>query len=244
MNRRDFLKLCGLAMVSNSSLFAKEEIYISKKEMPIFLSINMKLNQIQRTVGYGNFNIISFDEALSVAKRYPKIGAFSKEELSFIEKMFYEDVTKYGFYGKQTMPHLTSTINKKDIIKIPHTGHYLFQGKSLKDYSQMVKDVDNIYLTSGIRSVVKQMKLYFNKIYSCNGNITQATYSLAPIGYSYHSVGDFDVGKRGWGARNFTAKFGDTVEFSKIEKLQYINIRYTKFNKDGIRYEPWHIQIV
>lgn len=244
MDRRDFLKLCGLAMLS-APLSAKErdDEFIAKKDIPTFLSVNIKLNQIQNTIGYGNFNIISFDEALMITKRYPKIGAFTKDELAFIENLFYGDNKKYKFYGKRTVANLTDKIDKNSVIKIKHTGHYLFKEISLEGYNRMMKDVDDIYLTSGVRSVVKQMKLYVNKIHRCGGNITKATHSIAPIACSYHSIGDFDVGKIGWGAENFTAHFGDTKEYSEIHKLKYIKIRYTKNNKDGIRYEPWHINI-
>jgi hypothetical protein len=243
LDRRDFLKVCGLSMIS-SPLLAKGDEYISKKDIPTFLSINIKLHKIQKVVGYGNFNIISFDEALMIAKRYSKIGAFTKAELDFIENIFYSDMTKYGFYGKKTVPFLTTKIDKKSVVKIPHTGHYLFQDNSVKIYKHMLKDVNNIYLTSGVRSVVKQMRLYFSKIYRCGGNITKATNSIAPIAYSYHSIGDFDVGKKGLGSKNFTEEFATTEEFYKIQKLKYVNIRYTKLNKDGIRYEPWHIKII
>lgn len=249
MDRRGFLKYIGTSTIAVSPLFADPfmsdgDIYISKKEIPIFKSIVRKLNQAQRIIGYKNFTIISFDQLLYYAKYYSKIGAFSKDEIDFIEKMFYEDPTKYHFYGKRTVKNLTDKINKKEIVAIPRTGQYLFKEHSEKIYKQMIKDVDNIYLTSGIRSVVKQMKLQFNKIYTCSGNVTKATFSIAPIGYSYHSIGDFDVGKHGWGAKNFTASFGDTLEYKHITKLKYIKIRYTKHNKDGIRYEPWHMEIV
>ncbi len=250
MDRRKFLKVFGTTTtLFTGSVFADpfisdKDIYISKKELPLFVSIVKKLNNAQRIIGYKNFTIISFDKLLYYARNYSQIGAFSKSEIAFIEKMFYEDPKKYHFFGKRTVKNLTDTIDKKHIAAIPKTGQYLFKEHSKKIYEQMIKDVDNIYLTSGIRSVVKQMKLQFNKIYAYKGNITKATFSIAPIGYSYHSIGDFDVGKIGWGAKNFTASFGDTNEYKYITKLKYIKIRYTKHNKDGIRYEPWHMKIV
>ena len=134
---------------------------------------------------------------------------------------------------------------KKETVKIPLTGHYLFKGESLESYHRLVKDVGpSIILTSGIRSIPKQMDLFFSKIKSCNGNISLASKSIAPPACSYHSIGDFDVGKKGWGYLNFTEKFAHTEEFWKLQKLDYVSTRYTVNNKDGVRFEPWHIEIV
>jgi len=143
------------------------------------------------------------------------------------------------------MPTLTTNIDKKEVIKIPHTGHYLFKGHSSESYKRVVLDVGNsLILTSGVRGIPKQMNLYFNKIKSTKGDIALASRSLAPPAYSYHSIGDFDVGKKGWGYRNFTVSFVRTKEFWRLQKLPYISLRYTINNKDGVRFEPWHVKII
>lgn len=109
----------------------------------------------------------------------------------------------------------------------------------------MVDDIgDTLFLTSGIRSVVKQTKLFLDKLHSVDGNFTQASRSLAPPAYTYHSIGDFDVGKKGFGYDNFTPRFALTEEFFAMRKLKYIDMRYTINNKDGVRYEPWHVKII
>lgn len=220
-------------------------IWIQDSEVPEFLSICDKLETVKHIVGYGNFNLLSFDEMLHVASRYSKVKEFTKEEIAFIEKMFYENPAKYGFFGERTVDSITTVIDKKEVIKIPHTGHFLFRGHSEESYERVLKDVgDSLFLTSGIRNVPKQMNLYFNKIKSTGGNITAAVHSLAPPAYSYHSVGDFDVGKKGWGYKNFTASFARTEEFWRLRQLSYISMRYTINNKDGVRFEPWHVKIV
>ena len=99
-------------------------------------------------------------------------------------------------------------------------------------------------MTSGIRNVVKQLSLYCNKIYNSKGNLTKASTAIAPPAYSYHTISDFDVGRRGWGYKNFTAHFARTTEFYKMRKLNYISMRYTINNKDGVRYEPWHVKVI
>lgn len=269
MNRRDFLNYCknvskatvavpmlDLAafdkqvfpidsLIIGSTAISKNDIYISEQEKNDFASVRKKLKLVQRYIGYGNFNVISFDDLVSIARRVSSIQAFTKHELAFIEKTFYINPSQYGFYGERISYNLTDKISRKDIVKIPRTGHFLFRGKPEETYYEMRKDIgDTLTLTSGVRSIVKQMKLYLDKIYTADGNITKASKSLAPPAYTYHSVADFDVGKKGFGYDNFTPRFALTKEFLEMRKLSYIEMRYTINNKDGVRYEPWHIKVI
>jgi len=91
---------------------------------------------------------------------------------------------------------------------------------------------------------VKQLQLFLSKLDLSNGNLSLASRSLAPPGHSYHGIGDFDVGKKGFGKRNFTADFAMTEEYNKLIKLKYVDLRYTENNQVGVRYEPWHIKVV
>ncbi len=246
MNRRTFMTAAVLSpLLSRELLAVGEDIIISSTEWKTFVSVRNRLRRIKKFVGFGNFNIISFDYALLYARNYSVIGAFTKNELALVEKIFYEDPAIHGFYGERICSSLTEKISRKDVEKIPRTGHYLFKGKPLEDYLRLKKDIGSeIVLTSGVRSIVKQMSLYMDKVYSCKGNVTLASFSLAPPAYSYHSRCDFDVGKRGWGYKNFTAHFARTEEFKKLRKLKYIDMRYTINNKDGVRYEPWHVKVI
>jgi len=247
ISRRSFLGLVGVTPLLAKDLITKnkDDIYISKKQWPVFVSSMQRLLRVRKYIGYGNFNIISFDKALFFARNYSYIGAFTKDELELLDQLFYEEPTKYGFYGKKTNHSITDKINTKEIIKISHTGHYLFKGKALEDYNRILKDVGHdIILTSGVRGIVKQMTLYMKKIHSLKGNITEASYSLAPPAYTYHSICDFDVGKKGFGYANFTEEFTTTKEYKNLKKLDYIAMRYTINNKEGVRYEPWHIKVI
>jgi LAS superfamily LD-carboxypeptidase LdcB len=159
--------------------------------------------------------------------------------------LFSIDANSLGFYGDKVVTRLSSSIFKKDIRKIPGTGHYLFRGDASDTYQRIRKDVgDSVVLTSGIRNVVKQVYLFLNKAAEVDGNLSLASYSLAPPGHSYHAVGDFDVGKRNFGARNFTEDFAQTDEFKRLSDLGYLAIRYPQDNSFGVRYEPWHIKVV
>ncbi len=246
MKRRLFITTAIASPLLLKELIAEEnDIIISQEEWSTFVGLRNKLRRIKKVVGYGNFNIISWDRALSYAKNYAAVGAFSRDELQLAERLFYEDPKQYGFYGERICKDITESIALRDVEKIPYTGHYLFKGKPKEDYCRLKKDIgEEIILTSGVRGIVKQMSLYCDKIYSCKGNVTLASFSLAPPGYSYHSCSDFDVGKRGWGYKNFTAKFARTKEFRKLRQLDYIDMRYTINNEEGVRYEPWHVKVI
>jgi len=228
-----------------SNNLIKKDIYIEDKYKKDFISVRKKLSAIQSYVGYGNFNIASFDYSLKIARNVSGIGQFTKSELEFLESIFYYDPKMHGFYGERISKNLTDKINNKEVIKIPYTGHYLFRGHSEETYYKMVDDIgESMVLTSGIRSIVKQTKLFLDKLNSENGNFTVAAKSLAPPAYTYHTIGDFDVGKKGFGHANFTSRFALTQEFLAMRKLKYIDMRYTINNKDGVRYEPWHVKVI
>ena len=111
-------------------------------------------------------------------------------------------------------------------------------------YAKLKKTVgDKLYLTSGIRGVVKQFLLFLDKANDNKGNLSLASRSLAPPGYSSHGIADFDVGQVGYGALNFTETFTNTEVFKQLEDLDYISIRYPKDNLKGVRFEPWHIKV-
>ena len=111
-------------------------------------------------------------------------------------------------------------------------------------YRKLQSDLSGkVVLTSGIRNIVKQTHLFLAKTIQSEGNLSRASRSLAPPGHSFHGIGDFDVGKIGFGSRNFTEQFAQTEEFSRLVELGYINMRYPEGNLLGVRYEPWHIKV-
>ncbi len=246
MNRRKFLAYLSLTPIITSELFASDnDVYLTHEEFKVLLDVHKRLKRVKKHVGFAHFNLVSFDRVLFFARNYSSIGAFTKEEIAFIEKLFYEDPAKYGFFGVKTCSNITHEIDNRAVTKMAYTGHYLFKGKAQEDYKRIISDVgDTLILTSGVRNVVKQLSLYINKIRSCQGNMTKATIQLAPPGYSYHTISDFDVGRKDWGYKNFTAEFASTDEFKRMKKLPYIGMRYTRNNKDGVRFEPWHVEVI
>ena len=61
--------------------------------------------------------------------------------------------------------------------------------------------------------------------------------------YSFHGVGDFDVGQKGFGLSNFSEKFIGTPVFRKLSERGYLTLRYPEENLLGVRYEPWHVKV-
>ncbi len=222
-----------------------DDIYLSKRQSVLLRTILKRLTRLQRLVGYANFNLIGFDSALLYARRYSVVGRFSKREIALIEALFVFDASNYGFFGKKVSDKLTDKVATKNVKKISGSGHYLYQGDALDLYLKLKKQIgSDIILTSGIRSVVKQLHLFIAKTDKCAGNLSRAARSLAPPGHSFHGVGDFDVGKKGLGAANFTSAFIDTDIHQQLTDLGLIAERYPESNPYGVRHEPWHIKVV
>ncbi|MCP3940186.1 MAG: peptidase M15 [Desulfobacteraceae bacterium] len=223
----------------------KDDILLSSKDFVLLNTSLARLNRIQKVIGHGNFCLLNFDDAVRYARAYSRIGRFSKAELLFLEKIFYNQGEEYGFMGEKTIETITGKIKQKDVRKIRATGNYLYRGKPIETYRAIQKKVGPaVVLTSGVRSVMKQFLLFLNKTSQSHGNLSMASRSLAPPGYSYHGIGDFDVGKRGFGVANFTERFTQTQVYKKLTDLGYINFRYERGNDIGVRFEPWHIEVV
>lgn len=204
-----------------------------------------RIKRVQKTVGYGNFNILGFDDMLKVAKSYTSVEQFTRSEIRFLERLFYSDARVYGFYGTKVLRGLNDEIDRDKTVYIRGSGQRLFRGRALEKYRRIKSAVGHdLILTSGVRSVVKQLCLFMNKAARSHGNLSLASRSLAPPGYSFHGVGDFDVGHRGLGAANFTDAFAETETYRRLVDLGFVQIRYPQRNLLGVRFEPWHIRVL
>jgi D-alanyl-D-alanine carboxypeptidase len=221
-----------------------DDVFLTGDKLKVMKQVQGRLNRAQDIVGYGRFNLLSFDDLLKAAADNAQVGMFTSEELTFIEEVFFFDARKYGFYGEKVTDKLTARFDEKDAVKIPGSGHYIYKGRPQALYQEIIRDVgSDIVLTSGIRSVVKQLHLFMTKAVACEGNLSRASRSLAPPGHSFHGISDFDVGKIGWGYRNFTDQFEKSDVFKRLIDLGYVDIRYTRTNNYGVRFEPWHIKV-
>jgi len=222
----------------------EDDVYLNREEFLLLESCVKRLTNLQRTVGHGNFYILNLDGAINIAREYPQVGCFTKAELDFLEKIFYQDSVAYGFLGEKPLKRITDRIRRRKVVKVPGTGNYLYKGLPLETYHRIKRDVgDQAILTSGVRSIIKQFLLFLDKAQKTNGNLSLASRSLAPPGYSFHGVSDFDVGQVELGVSNFSLRFMKTEVFKRLRELDYISLRYPKGNLLGVRFEPWHIQV-
>ena len=220
------------------------DVFLDEQRFQLLSSALVRCGRVQKTVGFGNFYLMSFDEAIHIAKMYTEVGEFTKEELDFLEQVFYERAALYGFYGEKPLKNLTDQIPKRDVVKVPYTGNHLYRGKPLEMYGQLRRKVGNkLILTSGVRSVIKQFMLFLSKTYEGRGNLSRASRSLAPPGYSYHGISDFDVGQVDYGQHNFTARFVTSDVFKQLSTMGYLSLRYPRDNLSGVRFEPWHVKV-
>ncbi len=223
----------------------EDDMFIAPDDQPLLESCLERLRRISRQVGYANFALLGFDQALAVARDFKGVGAFSAKEIQFFEKIFHTRAATYGFMGEKPFDTITHAIPKKEVVKISGTGNYLYRGNSVKMYHEVKERIgSDLILTSGIRGVMKQFLLFLDKTCRCQGNLSMASRSLAPPGYSFHGIGDFDVGQKGYGAYNFSEKFVDTRVYHRLIRLGYVKFRYGRYNRLGVRFEPWHIKTV
>jgi len=244
MNRRSFVAYTGV--LSSTLLLGQTEEFNEttsiRKASPIAVSLLDKLDTVQNRVGYVLFNTISFDQMLKEAVYCKK--PLTPNEIGYIETIFYGNPKRYGFYGERTVPQLTIVTPKSNLQYINKTGHSLFKGAAVEKYATIKKLIgDDLILTSGVRAPVKQLHLFLKKMVCEGGDLRETSASIAPPGFTFHGIGDFDIGKVGFGQYNFTEKFQETDVFKKLYHGGYITIRYTSNNPYGVRYEPWHIKV-
>ncbi|MBF0294182.1 MAG: D-alanyl-D-alanine carboxypeptidase family protein [Magnetococcales bacterium] len=221
-----------------------DDVFLKEEQFQLLQSAVKRFNRIQTLIGFGNFYLLDFDQAVNIARTQTSVGPFPVEELNFLEQLFYASASEYGFYGEKPLRNLTDRIPMQEVIKLQGTGNYLFRGQPEALYQHIRKELgDQVVLTSGVRSVIKQFQLFMTKVVESHGNLSRASRSLAPPGYSYHGVSDFDVGQVGFGAYNFTERFISTPVFKRLKDLGYLRLRYPRDNLLGVRFEPWHIKV-
>ena len=222
------------------------DVYLTAVQAPLFASVRNKLEALQKHVGHLNFQVLSLDEGRLQARRMAGgDGGFSMAEIGFMEELFYADAGAYGFMDQKPFNSFSYAIPNREVTKVPAMGNYIYRGSAENRWREIHKLLgDEVVLTSGVRGVLKQFLLFLNKAAGNSGNLSLASRSLAPPGYSFHGVGDFDVGQKGLAEKNFTGAFTNTPVFKALNELGYITLRYPQDNLLGVRFEPWHIRVV
>ena len=220
------------------------DTWLDAADRPVLDATLARLGRVQKTVGHGNFHTLDFDGMLGIGRGYASVGAFPAAETAFLERLFEADASRYGFLGRKVAGRLTEPVPAR-LVRPPGTAQRLVRDRALQRFEAMRAVAgDDLVLTSGVRGVVKQAHLFLTKVARSDGNLSRASRSLAPPGYSYHGIGDFDVGQRGLGAANFTARFAETALYRRLVDAGYLVERYPRGNRLGVRHEPWHVMVV
>ena len=111
------------------------DIHLSRSDRALVHSVVGRLRRLQVVVGHGNFQILSSDDALHLARRYSQVERFPQNEIDFLERTFYEEATRYGFYGEKVLPRLSDSIRKRDVVKIG--GNNLLKGAAAREYRKI-----------------------------------------------------------------------------------------------------------
>ena len=79
-----------------------DDIFLQHEELGVLHSVSLRLKNLQSTVGYGNFNILNFDDALKLGKRFDAVGQFTPVELDFIERIFFPQCRRIWIFRRKS----------------------------------------------------------------------------------------------------------------------------------------------
>ena len=232
-----------LFRIRNPDMRHAGDVVADAKTRATLASVNQRLTTVRDVVGFGNFNVLSFDEMLEFGRRYSQIGEFTRSELDLLESLFTRMLRDTVSLARNLSARSPSGSTCAMSSRFRITGHYVFSGKSLALYEKVLKQVGgNLTLTSGCAASSSRCSS------SSPGRRRrrQPLAGIALIGATGVLISRrrrFRRGYQGWGERNFTDDFASTDEFRSLLDLGYIDIRYPKDNRKGVRFEPWHIKV-
>ena len=327
--------LSGLRKIKDPDTNYPNDIWATPEQMILIYSCYNKLSKVQSLAGYSNFNYIDLPTVTYFARQQRNTGnhlggkrertlPFTKLEEQFMDQIFAIDAKIYGFYGERVIYEKNYRVNPKKLLSAD--GHFLRKGEAHSKYLRIKEQVNgelsrsrssvsklDMQVTSGIRNIPKQMRLFFRKavrltqvprqsevnvidfksgtshsvhvhdlkkewhridadIARLKGqcfpeilkrnerkafvldkgfhliNLSAASRSLAPPGYSWHAQHDFDIGLRSGKLKpyNFRKEFITTPLFVTLFSQGFIHLRDLRYRQDnelGVRFEPWHIRV-
>ena len=221
-----------------------DDVYLSPDQRAVMPTTLARLNRVQRHFGHGYFNILGFNQLLKSAAATTGIERFTVEEMGLLQWLFYQDAASYGFMGQRVVNDLLVDLRPSLLHYNAQSGQYLYKRLAKPLFDRMRADIGtDLILTSGVRGIPKQCALFLTKLIACEGNVSMASRSLAPPGYSFHFSGDFDVGSSQLAGENFSRAFARSEVYRKMQRLPYITLRYPDQNQAGVRFEPWHVKV-
>jgi len=54
-----------------------------------------------------------------------------------MELTFYADGQRYGFLGQKPLKEITDQVKKKDVVKVPYSGNYLYKDRSVEVFADI-----------------------------------------------------------------------------------------------------------
>ncbi len=202
-------------------------------------AIGSRLESVQRVIGHGRFNLASFDDVHAAALRTSK-GAIGAAEAAEFEALLALDARRIGFLGTRVVSRLAYRL-PADLVDVGR-GQHVFPEANLLFRRARADVGEQLIVTSGARGIPKQMLVFIGSALRA-GLVARPVHSVAPAGYSYHAVGDIDVGDRRLGGENFTVAFAKSETYRKLAALSYIRFRYPPGNPFGVQFEPWHLEV-
>ena len=73
----------SLDKVKNFDQVFSEDVFLSAEKYTIFQSTLKRILRVKKVIGYANFNLISFDDMLLFAHRFPSIGKFKQNAFTY-----------------------------------------------------------------------------------------------------------------------------------------------------------------
>ena len=199
-----------------------------------------RLEGVQRVIGQGRFNLVSFDDVRTAARQTPQ-GALTAAEESSCAELFHLDARRIGFLGARVVRDMNYALPQAELVRVDG-GQHLFPAANALFERARAAVGPQLIVTSGARGVPKQMLVFLRSALRA-GIIARPVHTVAPPGYSYHAVGDMDVGDRALGGTNFTEAFANSSTYRKLMALPYVRLRYPRNNALGVSFEPWHLQV-
>lgn len=177
--------LSGLRKIKDPDKNYPDDIWATPEQMVLIYSCYNKLNKVQSLVGYSNFNFTDLSTVTYSARQQRNTGKrlagktertlpFTKLEEQFMDQIFALDAKAYGFYGERVIYDKNYRINPKELVSTG--GHFLRRGEAHSKYIKIKKQINgmlssrnsssskfDMQVTSGIRNIPKQMRLFFRK---------------------------------------------------------------------------------
>jgi len=230
-------------MVAADDVFENDQ-FLNPLELELAREVVERLRDVEAFVGHGRFTTLNFE---AVFKHSAGLASrrLTVADIRFLRDIFNRSSESLGFNGPRISNQFLAGHAQEALIFYPKYGEYLLSGDAIEQFERLEAEFgSSVMLTSGYRGHPKQMLLYLEKVVEAQGNLSLASRNRAPAGYSFHFIGDFDVGDVALGEQSFSRRFLKTSIYQSMVRAGWVKWRYPSHNLLGVRFEPWHIASV